>query len=143
MMRSLFLLMAIIAANAFVILPHGSYQNSKRRAADDEILFGGEAISSVKDQQDLFASLKARQEALEQAIGKRYRVRTQKGFLNVHASYQDGPYAIDNIVNQLEDGEIVTSTGSCIDDWIPHDAGGWSIAVFGGFTWLEPLDDEL
>jgi hypothetical protein len=110
--------------------------------ADDETLLGDEeGASSVSEQGDMFASLKARQDDLEQGIGKRFRVRTQRGFLNVHSTYEDGPYANDNVVNQLEEGQIVTSVSPRVDDWVHHDAGGWSIAMFGGFRWLEPLDE--
>jgi hypothetical protein len=142
MARCVLLLTAITGINAFLILPHGSNLIPSRcRLADNDAVIGEEEISSSLDQRDLFASLKARQEELRNGVGKRYRVRTQKGFLNVHSSHQDGPYAVDNIVGQLEEGDIIAATGPRIDDWIPHDAGGWSIAVHGGFTWLEPLDD--
>ncbi len=143
MARRLLLLAVITGINAFHILPRGSNLISSRcRLAENDTVFGDEAISSSLDQDDLFASLKARQEELRQGVGKRYRVRTQKGFLNVHSSYEDGPYAVHNIVGQLEDGDIITATGPRFNDWIPHDAGGWSIAVHGGFIWLEPLESE-
>lgn len=44
-------------------------------------------------------------------------------------------------VNQLRDGQIVTSTGPKRGSWIMHDAGGWSISVHGGFIWLEALEE--
>ena len=141
--RCLLLLTVITGINAFLVHPYGSNLISTRcRLSDNDTAFGEEAISSSLDQQDLFASLKARQLELRQGVGKCYRVRTQKGFLNVHSSHEDGPYAVHNIVGQLEEGDIITATGPRIDDWIPHDAGGWSIAVHGGFVWLEPLESE-
>ena len=131
-----------MTTDAFVVLPHNMGKLSERRLVEDEMILGEDVVSSFSDQQGMLASLKARQVAIENGIGKRYRVRTQKGFLNVHSSYEDGPYAIDNVVNQLVDGDIVRSTGPRVENWIQHDAGGWSIALFGGFTWLEPLEDS-
>mmetsp|Transcript_24071 Transcript_24071/g.33637 ORF Transcript_24071/g.33637 Transcript_24071/m.33637 type:complete len:214 (+) Transcript_24071:108-749(+) len=88
----------------------------------------------------LLNSLRARQEELAVGIGKRYITRTQKGFLNIHSDPQSGPYAVDNIVGQLTESQIVTSIGK-FEEWIQHDAGGWSIAEFGGFVWLQPIDE--
>ena len=89
----------------------------------------------------LLQSLQQRVNDLDRGIGKRYKVRTQLGFLNVHASFEDGPWATHNIVAQLEEGEIVTSVGPRVDEWVRHDRGGWSVAEFGGFVWLEPVDE--
>jgi hypothetical protein len=108
---------------------------------DQQVLFGSsdfDTISSSFDASSLFTSLQERQDALKQGIGKRYITRTQKGFLNVHYEPSD-PFDASNIVNQLQDGDIVTSTGPSRGQWIPHDGGGWSISKFGGFTWLEPI----
>jgi hypothetical protein len=110
---------------------------------DQQVLFGSsesDAISSSLDTSSLFKSLQDRQDALKQGIGKRYMTRTQKGFLNVHFEPSD-PFDAYNIVNQLQDGDIVTSTGLSRGLWIPHDGGGWSISKFGGFTWLEPIEE--
>jgi hypothetical protein len=87
---------------------------------------------------DLYRLLKDRQKALQQGIGKRYVCRTQKGFLNVHLEPGD-PFDTSNIVTQLKDGDIVVSTGPNRGPWVRHDGGGWSVAIFGGFKWLEPL----
>jgi hypothetical protein len=87
---------------------------------------------------DLHRLLKDRQKALQQGIGKRYICRTQKGFLNVHQEPGD-PFDTSNIVTQLTDGDIVVSTGPNRGPWVRHDGGGWSVAIFGGFKWLEPL----
>jgi hypothetical protein len=87
---------------------------------------------------DLHRLLKDRQKALEQGIGKRYVCRTQKGFLNVHQEPGD-PFDTSNIVAQLKEGDIVVSTGPNRGPWVRHDGGGWSVAMFGGFKWLEPL----
>lgn len=99
-----------------------------------------DAAKSVSQDADLLASLGRRQKALQMGIGKRFVTRTQKGFLNVHYEPTD-PYDTNNIVRQLQEGEIVTSTGPTRGFWIPHDRGGWSIAKFGGFTWLEPIEE--
>jgi hypothetical protein len=99
-----------------------------------------DAAKSVSQDADLLASLGRRQKALQLGIGKRFVTRTQKGFLNVHYEPTD-PYDTNNIVRQLQEGEIVTSTGPKRGFWIPHDRGGWSIAKFGGFTWLEPIEE--
>jgi hypothetical protein len=86
-------------------------------------------------------ALQDRIAALQQGIGKRYVCKTQKGFLNVH-SEPVNPYETANIVNQLVEGQVVTSTAPARGPWIRHDAGGWSISVFGGHTWLEPLEED-
>lgn len=86
-------------------------------------------------------ALQDRIASLKEGIGKRYICRTQKGFLNVHAEPAD-PYETANIVNQLVEGQVVTSTAPSRGPWIRHDAGGWSISVFGGHTWLEPLEED-
>lgn len=90
----------------------------------------------------LHRSLQDRQKALQLNIGKRYvcRCRTQKGFLNVHQEPGD-PFDTSNIVSMLTDGDIVVSTGPNRGPWVRHDGGGWSVATFGGFKWLEPLDE--
>ena len=88
----------------------------------------------------LLQSLEARQKALSLGIGKRYVTRTQKGFLNVHYEPTD-PFDTANIVGQLEEGQIVTSTGPARGLWIPHDGGGWSVSKYSGFTWLEPIEE--
>lgn len=96
--------------------------------------------TNTDDTASFFRSLQKRQADLNRGIGRRYVTRTQRGFLNVHEDPKSGPYAVDNIVGRLEEGEIVTSLGK-FEDWIEHDGGGWSIAEFGGFTWLELLEE--
>lgn len=88
----------------------------------------------------LHKALEDRKESLKRGIGKRYIVRTQKGFLNVHSDISKGPYATHNIVKQLPDGAIVMSKNR-IGDWVQHDQGGWSIARHDGFLWLQPVDE--
>lgn len=140
---TLVLLASLVVANALIItISTGSARTFTRLSVGDdnnETLLGDEGAASA--QGAMFASLKARQDEFEQGVGKRFRVCTQRGFLNVHSSYKDGPYANDNVVNQLEEGDIVTSIGPRVGDWVHHDAGGWSIAIFGGFRWLEPLEE--
>jgi hypothetical protein len=94
----------------------------------------------TSDSTNFYRALQERQDTLKNGIGKRYIARTQKGFLNIHYEPTD-PYHTDNIVGQLEEGQVVTSTGHMRGVWIPHDGGGWSISKFGGFTWLEPIDE--
>jgi len=111
---------------------------------EEDFLFGGEIDSnsvrnSLSDDQ-LFSSLNRKIKQLELGIGKRYVIRTQRGFLNVHYEPSD-PYMSQNVVNQLSDGDIVTATGPRRGIWIPHDGGGWSVYKYGGFTWLEPIDE--
>jgi hypothetical protein len=101
---------------------------------------GGLTETSNDSAEPLHTLLAKRKDELRRGIGKRFVVRTQKGFLNVHRTFEGGPYRTDNIVRQLEDGDVVTSVDR-IQDWIKHDAGGWSIAKFGEFVWLEPIDE--
>ena len=111
---------------------------------DEGIVFGnnGRLIKTedTVDDSSWMESLKKRQRALKQGIGKRYVTRTQLGFLNIHYEPTD-PHDTNNIVGRLEEGQIVTSTGPTRGFWIPHDGGGWSISKYGGFTWLEPIDE--
>ena len=103
-------------------------------------LLGEESVSV--DSKSLFESLRERKEALDNGIGKRYVCRTQKGFLNVHKEPGD-PFNTSNIVRQIKDGDIVTSQGPPrgVGAWIPHDQGGWSVTMYNGFKFLEPLDE--
>ena len=100
----------------------------------------GQTETSNDSVDSLYKALAARKDELRRGIGKRFVVRTQKGFLNVHRTFEGGPYRTDNIVRYLKDGDVVTSIDR-IQDWIKHDAGGWSIAKFGGFVWLEPIEE--
>ena len=88
----------------------------------------------------IYRALADRLSALSKGEGKRYVCRTQKGFLNVHQEPGD-PFCNTNIVGRLVEGQVVTSVGAHQDGWIPHDAGGWSIAEYGGHTWLEALEE--
>ena len=109
---------------------------------DQEIIFGSSGVldTTKSSYSSLMQSLQKRQEALKQGVGKRYVTRTQLGFLNVHYE-PTNPHDTDNVVGRLQQGQIVTSTGPMRGFWIPHDGGGWSISKFGGFTWLEPIDE--
>mmetsp|Transcript_11410 Transcript_11410/g.17975 ORF Transcript_11410/g.17975 Transcript_11410/m.17975 type:complete len:106 (-) Transcript_11410:22-339(-) len=78
-------------------------------------------------------------ENFEPGAGRRFKVCTQAGFLNVHSDPSD-PFRTDNVVNQLMEGEIVESVGPPEGDWEQHDGGGWSVRVFGGFEWLRPIE---
>lgn len=84
-------------------------------------------------------ALKKRQKDLQIGIGKRYMVRTQRGFLNVHSDTRS-VYEMDNVVGRLEEGQIVTSIGPDEGEWVKHNEGGWSIRFYEGFTWLVEID---
>ena len=94
---------------------------------------------------ELYESLRRRESDLSKGIGRRYVCRTQIGFLNVHSDPDGGPFDTSNVVGQLLEGQVVTSVAPTDGDrdgpWIRHDAGGWSISEYGGFTWLEALDE--
>ncbi|CAK0881352.1 unnamed protein product, partial [Prorocentrum cordatum] len=89
---------------------------------------------------DLSASLRRRREELA-ALGRgprRFLVRTQLGFLNVHREPGD-PYI----------GEATTWSAACWrarpaerGGWLRHDRGGWSVRFFGGFEWLQPIEED-
>lgn len=134
-----------IPSQSFVLKPVSFQRNfvSTLAGTDTSAAAAAESVQEAINQDaDLYASLKDRIERVEKGIGKRYRVRTQIGFLNVHSTFEQGPHAVHNVVGILEEGQIVRAVAPRIDDWIKHDAGGWSIAEFGGFTWLEPLEDD-
>lgn len=116
----------------------------KDQQEDGDFLFGNgddfiDARNVPSDDQ-ISSSLNRKVKELELGIGKRYIIRTQRGFLNVHYEPVD-PYMSENVVNQLSDGQIVTATGPKRGIWVPHDGGGWSVCKYGGFTWLEPIDE--
>lgn len=112
---------------------------------DQEVVFGSSGIldssaaGTTNTDRFLMESLQNRQKEIQQGVGKRYVTRTQKGFLNVHYEPTD-PHDINNVVGKLEEGQIVTSTGPLRGFWVRHE-GGWSISKYGGFTWLEPIDE--
>ncbi|GFH55269.1 canalicular multispecific organic anion transporter 1 [Chaetoceros tenuissimus] len=98
--------------------------------------------SKLPSNADILASLNQRIYELNVGIGKRYIVRIQqRGFLNVHSDPFD-PFDVTNVVGKLKEGQIVKSMKPNKGDWVYHDGqgGGWSIAKFNGFTWLEPID---
>jgi len=124
--------------------PSSENLRRKDQQEGEEFLFGsGNDLDYVRDfpsDDQLFSSLNRKVKELEVGIGKRYIIRTQRGFLNVHYEPSD-PYMSENVVNQLSDGQIVTATGPKRGIWVPHDGGGWSVCKYGGFTWLEPIDE--
>ena len=86
-----------------------------------------------------YADLRKRADELGGA--KKYRVDAPRGFLNVH-SEPDDPFRLDNVVEQLEHGTVVTAVEER-DGWVRHDMGGWSIREHGGHAFLVPLDDGV
>jgi len=100
----------------------------------------GNYLDMPSDSTSLYTELFARRAQLDLGIGKRYVCRTHEGYVNIH--YQPGdPFNTDNILGRMEEGKIVMSTGPPRGPWIQHDGGGWSIAEYGGFTWLEALEE--
>ena len=85
-----------------------------------------------------YADLRKRADELGGA--KKYRVDAPRGFLNVH-SEPDDPFRLDNVVEQLDHGTVVTAVEER-DGWVRHDMGGWSIREHGGHAFLVPLDDD-
>lgn len=141
--------------SSFSFQPAGRAKNTKKSPFqspsllhlgddDQEVIFGGSGVldsaNTTDESSSLMKSLQKRKDELKQGIGKRYVARTQRGFLNVHYEPTD-PNDVDNVVGKLEEGQIVTSTGPTRGFWVPHDAGGWSISKYGGFTWLEPINE--
>ena len=126
-------------AAAWSALSSGA-KNDMKAVVEDELLsvVGDLDCEATPDSSQLYQALQDRLSGMEQGIGKRYVCRTQRGFLNIHKEPGD-PYHTHNIVGQLRQGDIVTSTGPNRGAWIRHDGGGWSISIFGGFTWLEEL----
>ena len=61
---------------------------SQGQQESEEVLFGGEAMldyaQDLPTDDQISNSLNQKLKELEYGIGKRYRIRTQKGFLNVH-----------------------------------------------------------
>ena len=85
-----------------------------------------------------YADLRKRADELGGA--KKYRVDAPRGFLNVHDA-PDDPFRLDNVVEQLDHGTVVTAVEER-DGWVRHDMGGWSIKAHGGHAFLVPLDDD-
>ena len=85
-----------------------------------------------------YADLRKRADELGGA--KKYRVDAPRGFLNVHAE-PDDPFRLDNVVEQLDHGTVVTAVEES-NGWVRHDMGGWSIREHGGHAFLVPLDDD-
>jgi uncharacterized iron-regulated membrane protein len=86
-----------------------------------------------------YADLRKRADELGGA--KKYRVDAPRGFLNVH-SEPDDPFRLDNVVEQLDHGTVVTAVEER-DGWVRHDMGGWSIKAHGGHAFLVPLDGDV
>jgi hypothetical protein len=95
----------------------------------------------------LHQALQERALNISRGIGIPYRVCTMLGFLNVHQA-PTSPYDTTNIVNVLFEGQTITSLSEpfpCNDNsdnmWIHHDAGGYSVVTYDGFTWLRPAPE--
>lgn len=88
----------------------------------------------------IYSNLHDRLEQIHNGIGKRYKCYTQYGFLNVHKEPTD-PFDTDNLVGVIYDGQIVTSIQLNNNNWILHDAGGWSITKYNDFIWLQAIEE--
>ena len=86
----------------------------------------------------MHAALRKRAEEVNAGAGRRYRVATVVGFLNVHST-NDSPWRTDNVVHQLRDNQVVESTRE-EGAWVCHDGGGWSVREHGGHQFLVPLE---
>ena len=52
-----------------------------------------------------------------------------------------GSYRSDNVVGRLFEGDIAIGIQEQ-DQWLLHEAGGWSIRFHGEFEWLKLLDGD-
>jgi len=117
-----------------------SFQDDETLLSSTSTIMGDQDDCLVSpDSQAIHSALQSRVKDLQEGIGKRYRCKTQQGFLNIHKEPGD-PYDTNNIVGVLQEGQVVTSTAPQRGAWVKHDGGGWSISVYGGFIWLEPLE---
>ena len=140
-MKVLILFFLQVAPSMCFLLVRNAPQRTKTiHYTSPEDSFPSSSTPKSENTDPLHAYLKIRQDQLKKGIGKRYIVRTQQGFLNVHSDAKN-PFALDNIVGQLGEGDVVTSIGVDDGDWVCHDKGGWSIARFSNFTWLVPIDE--
>ena len=57
-----------------------------------------------------------------------------------HHAEPGDPFRLDNVVEQLDHGTVVTAVEES-NGWVRHDLGGWSIKTHGGHAFLVPLDD--
>ena len=79
---------------------------------------------STTESSALLAALQKRVDEIGEGAGKRYRVNSVRGFLNVHEEPGD-PWRTDNVCAQLDHGAVVQSLEED-GAWVCHDAGGWS-----------------
>lgn len=117
----------------------GQDENNNGRNEKKDVLDSEFAVKENLSDDLITKALKSRTDELKVGIGKRYMVRTQRGFLNVHSDSK-GVYETNNVVAQLKEGQIITSIGPDDGDWVHHDNGGWSIRFYEGFTWLIEID---
>jgi len=120
--------------------------------ADNDLDCPVAAAAPNSDSDRMHEQLRKRRRDLEDGIGRRYVVRIPKNenykreggrfgsVLNVHKEPADPTYS-ENVVGTLTDGDVVTSVGPPRGAWIRHDKGGWSICAYGGFAWLEALQE--
>lgn len=139
---SLFLAGCIRLTASFALVPTND-RSSRLYLLEDEAssswIGQPTTLDGATEESSLHKALEERREELKRGIGRRFVVRTQRGFLNVHSCMSKGPFCMDNIVQQLSDGDVITSK-NIIGSWIQHEHG-WSIARYQGFVFLEPVEE--
>jgi hypothetical protein len=137
----LFLAGFISLTTSFTLLPTSCRKSRLYLLEDEAGCWIGQPSTTENGatENSLHKALEERQEELKRGIGRRFVVRTQRGFLNVHSCMSMGPFCTDNIVKQLSDGDIITSK-NIVGSWIQHEEG-WSIARYEGFTFLQPVKE--
>ena len=131
------LLWATFLVGGTALLPQYAHFTARhvRRAA---VAMSSSATSITATDATLYASLQKRAAAVNDGAGKRYRVESLVGFLNVHTDPGD-PWRTDNVVGRLPHGAVVESNK--VDGvWVSHDGGGWSIRLYDGHEFLVPID---
>ena len=78
-------------------------------------------------------ALEPLRDALHTSSVGRYRVHTQRGFLNIHET-PASPDATDNIRGRLMQDEVITALEHR-PGWVRHDKG-WSVSRVRGDSWL-------
>lgn len=150
-MRRLFLLMAfsqLLSANAFTSIRH-YYSADIQSQSKTQLFYSSERKKwigpkfqvSPTELSEILQSLESRKWQLRSGIGKRFRCRAREnGFWRIHESPTLSPGDTRNVVGAINDGDVITTIGPPVDDWIHH-SRGWSLRRFDGVEWLEELEE--
>jgi hypothetical protein len=95
---------------------------------DNQVVLFGMPMADFIHDSDMHKSLRERRMSLHDDVGKRYVVRTQHGFLNVHFE-PTAAFDTDNTVNQLTESQIVTSTGPTRGIWVHTTVGAGVLPI--------------